>query len=123
MYRFWRLDIQANSVHSSKFSNPRTSSFNKSLTAWVQMAIAPISLADQQLSQYLGIYLTAFLPRFQARSSANIINIYAATSAIVTYKKLRKLIRAQQCCAPPIFITPKFIKNGLMAACLVATEI
>ncbi|MEA5599888.1 hypothetical protein [Nostoc sp. UHCC 0252] len=40
MYRFWRLDIKANSVHSSKFSNPRTSSLNKSLTAWVQIAIA-----------------------------------------------------------------------------------
>ncbi|MEH2310564.1 MAG: hypothetical protein V7K35_03850 [Nostoc sp.] len=40
MYRFWGLDIKANSVHSSKFSNPRTSSFNKSLTAWMQMAIA-----------------------------------------------------------------------------------
>jgi hypothetical protein len=44
MYRFWRLDIKANSVHSSKFSNPRTSSFNKSLTAWVQIAIAYGSL-------------------------------------------------------------------------------
>ncbi|MEH2256688.1 hypothetical protein [Nostoc sp.] len=64
MYRFWRLDIKANSVHSSKFSNPRTSSFNKSLTAWVQMANVPTSLAYQQLSQYLGIHLTAFLPRF-----------------------------------------------------------
>jgi hypothetical protein len=77
MYRFWGLDIKANSVHSSKFSNPRTSSFNKSLTAWVQMAIAygtlfvfaPISLAYQQLSQYLGIYLTTFLPRFSSVSS------------------------------------------------------
>ncbi|MFN6484153.1 MULTISPECIES: hypothetical protein [unclassified Nostoc] len=64
MYRFWGLDIKANSVHSSKFSNPQTSSFNKSLTAWVQMAIAPTSPTYQQLSQYLGIYLTAFLPRF-----------------------------------------------------------
>ena len=64
MYRFWGLDIKANSVHSSKFSNPRTSSFNKSLTAWVQMAIAPISLAYQQVSEYLGIYLTASLLRF-----------------------------------------------------------
>ncbi|MEH2434142.1 MAG: hypothetical protein V7K25_07800 [Nostoc sp.] len=64
MYRFWGLDIKANSVHSSKFSNTQTSSFNKSLTAWVQIAIAPISLAYQQLSQYRGTYLTAFLPRF-----------------------------------------------------------
>ncbi|MEH2388617.1 MAG: hypothetical protein V7K14_23175 [Nostoc sp.] len=40
MYRFWRLDIKANSVHSSKFSNYGTSYFNKSLTAWVEMAIA-----------------------------------------------------------------------------------
>ncbi|MBN3892977.1 MAG: hypothetical protein HWQ43_28920 [Nostoc sp. JL31] len=64
MYRFWRLDIKANSVHSSKFSNPRTSSFNKSLTAWMQMAIAPTLLLYQQLSQYPGIHLTIFLPRF-----------------------------------------------------------
>ncbi|MBN3922971.1 hypothetical protein [Nostoc sp. NMS4] len=47
MYRFWRLDIKANSVHSSKFSNPRTSSFNKSLTAWVQMAIAYGTLRER----------------------------------------------------------------------------
>ncbi|MEH2318869.1 MAG: hypothetical protein V7K24_17445 [Nostoc sp.] len=40
MYRFWRLDIKANSVHSSKFSNSGTSFLNKSLTAWVQIAIA-----------------------------------------------------------------------------------
>ena len=81
MYRFWGLDIKANSVHSSKFSNSQTSSFNKSLTAWVQMAIAPTSLAYQQLSQYLGIHLTAFLPRFLGVTLANIINNYAATSA------------------------------------------
>ncbi|MEH1829831.1 MAG: hypothetical protein V7L22_31605 [Nostoc sp.] len=61
MYRFWRLDIKANSVHSSKFSNPRTSSFNKSLTAWVQMAIALTSLAYQQVYQYLGIHLNTFI--------------------------------------------------------------
>ncbi|MEH1799169.1 MAG: hypothetical protein V7K64_08890 [Nostoc sp.] len=47
MYRFWRLDIKANSVHSSKFSNPRTSSFNKSLTAWMQMAIAYGTLRER----------------------------------------------------------------------------
>ncbi|MDZ8065726.1 MAG: hypothetical protein RMY64_08800 [Nostoc sp. DedQUE08] len=64
MYRFWGLDIKANSVHSSKFSNPRTSSFNKSLTAWVQIAIAPTSPAYQQLSQYPEIHLTTFLLRF-----------------------------------------------------------
>ncbi|MBE8986186.1 hypothetical protein [Nostoc sp. LEGE 12450] len=72
MYRFWRLDIKANSVHSSKFSNPRTSSLNKSLTAWVQIAIAygilfafaPTSLAYQQVYQYLGIHLNTFLLGF-----------------------------------------------------------
>lgn len=100
MYRFWGLDVKANSVHSSKFSNSRTSSFNKSLTAWVQMAIAPTSLAYQQLSQYLGIYLTAFLPCFSGVSFSKYLDDIdndAAASAIATYKKLIKLIRAQQC--------------------------
>ncbi|MEH1821258.1 MAG: hypothetical protein V7L31_19615 [Nostoc sp.] len=72
MYRFWRLDIKANSVHSSKFSNPRTSSFNKSLTAWVQMAMSPRFAASRRVLPLLNL---------------DYINNNAA-GAIAMYKKL-----------------------------------
>ncbi len=62
----------------------------KNLIAWVQMAIAPTLLAYQQLSQYLWIHLTAFLPRFSGVIFSEYHN-YAGASAIATYKKLIKI--------------------------------